>query len=119
MSAVKYLLDEHVAKFLGSAINRLDPTVKVVCIGANGAPESGTLDPALLEWSEANSYGIVTMDRNTMPGYAAEFLAAGHHTWGIFILRPRSTLRDIVDSLVLIHSGSQAEEWRDRVEFVP
>jgi len=119
MSAVKFLVDEHVAKYLGAAIQRADSSVVILRVVESGAPGSGTLDPPLLLWAEANRFAIVTKDKNTMPGHAIDHLCAGNHTWGIFILRAGFTAREIIDTLILIHGASQAEEWQDQVNYIP
>lgn len=119
MSEIKYLVDEDVAKYLGTAIDRVDPKVKILRVGQPGAPPFETLDPDLIRWAEANAFAIVSNDRNTMPAHAAEHQRAGGHTWGVFILRTGFTAREIVDVLILIHAASQAEEWQDQLVFIP
>ncbi|MBI2807633.1 MAG: DUF5615 family PIN-like protein [Planctomycetes bacterium] len=119
MSAVKFLIDEDVAKYLGTALQRAESMVVVLRVVESGAPGSGTLDPPLLAWAQANGFAIVTKDKNTMPGHALEHVRTGNHTWGIFVLRTGFTVREIVDSLLLIYGASQAEEWRDQVNFIP
>ena len=87
MSAVKFLLDEHVAKRLQKALGRIDPSILVVRMGKPAGPPLGTLDPELLKWAELNGCSIVTLDESTVIADAKAHVQAGDHTWGIFILR--------------------------------
>jgi hypothetical protein len=48
MSAVKYLLDEHVNLHLQKALQRQSPELVVWCIGDPGAPSLHSLDPEIL-----------------------------------------------------------------------
>ncbi len=119
MSEVKYLLDEHVADRLRSAIQQHHPEIVMVRIGGLDVPVTGTPDPELLKWCEVNGFAIVTNDHSTMAAHAVDHLEAGGHTWGVFILRTAFSLREIAESLMQIALASQAEEWIDQVEYVP
>jgi uncharacterized protein DUF5615 len=119
MSEVKYVLDEDVTKYLGTAIDRVDPRVNVQRVVTIEGLGTETQDPQLLQWAEANGFTIVTNDRNTIPAHAADHVAAGRHTWGVFIIRKGISAREIIEWLVLMHAASQAEEWRDQVRYIP
>jgi hypothetical protein len=54
-----------------------------------------------------------------MQTHAAAHLASGRHTRGVFILRRGYPVRDFVNALFLVWSASQAEEWQDRIEWLP
>jgi hypothetical protein len=119
MSVVQFLLDEDVAKYLGTAVDRVDAKVKILRVGQSGTPDFATLDPDLIRWAETNRFAIISNDRTTMTAHAANHLRLGGHTWGVFILRKGFTAREIVDSLLLIHAASEAEEWHDLVVYIP
>jgi hypothetical protein len=38
---------------------------------------------------------------------------------GLFIVPQQSAIGAIIESLLLVWSASQAEEWRNRVEYLP
>jgi hypothetical protein len=54
-----------------------------------------------------------------MPRHVAAHLAAGHHMWGVLIIRQEKTWREIAEGLLLIWAASSAEEWQDRIEWIP
>jgi hypothetical protein len=54
-----------------------------------------------------------------MIGFARDRIAAGIPMPGLFVLRPRTSIGQAIDALLLVDSCSEADEWQDRVEFLP
>jgi hypothetical protein len=54
-----------------------------------------------------------------MPAHATNRLAAGLALAGLLMVRQTQPIGPVIDSLVLIWSASEAEEWRDRICFLP
>ncbi len=119
MSEVKYLLDEHIASFYRRELLKRDPTITVWRVGATGAPPLETPDPELLRWCERHSFILVTNNRKTMPKHLRDHLEAGGHVLGIFIIRAKTPIPQIIENLWLIWGASQAEEYQDRIEYLP
>jgi hypothetical protein len=47
-------------------------------------------------------------------------LDAGKSTPGMFILsQKRSAIGEVIERLLLVWTASQAEEWRDRIVYLP
>lgn len=44
---------------------------------------------------------------------------AGGHIWGLLWLRPSANLEIWAEELYLIWEASEAEEWIDRVDWIP
>jgi hypothetical protein len=61
----------------------------------------------------------VSDNRSTIPVHLAEHMTAGHHHWGIVWLRDAQSIGQIAESLYLILSASEAEEWIDRTDWLP
>src|SRR5713101_7637905 len=97
---LRYVLDEQLRGPLWQAVqshnaggvDRLD----AVRVGDSLDLPLGTSDPALLLWAEREGRTIVSWDRSSMPGHLAAHLRAGHHCAGVFILRPRIRLPQVV-----------------------
>jgi len=119
MSQPRFLLDEHVNKAIQRQLRRLDPQIDVLAVGDAEAPPLGTSDPNLLVWLEQNGYILVTANRSSMPGHLADHFAAGRHIPGLFWLRPAATLGDLIEDLYLIWLASTAEEYLDRLVYLP
>lgn len=119
MSVMRFLLDEDVLSFLAPHLARREPLLDVVFVGGSAAPVKGALDPDFLIFAEAAGRAIITRDHDTMPGHAADHVARGRHTWGIFILRPGFAVPDSADSIILLWAATEAEEWIDTINWIP
>jgi hypothetical protein len=106
MSTVKFLCDEDVREALVAGLLRVDPAIEITAVSEEGAPPKGTLDPEVLIWAENNGYALISRDRSTLNGHIADHLAAGHHTWGVFLVRETRPWHEIIEILVLIWSDS-------------
>ena len=122
MTQVGYLLDENVPAAVGRALTGVEPAVRWVHVGVDpDAPPKGTPDPDVLAYAAENGFTLVTFDKRTMPGHAAAFVAAGGRTWGVFVFAAGSQLSSavIAEQLLLAWVTTAADEWVDRVEYLP
>jgi hypothetical protein len=119
VSAIRYLLDEHVDPALRAQLVRHEPDLAVWIIGDPGAPRHGSPDADILLWCEANGFSLVTNNRRSMPVHLGDHLAAGHHVPGIFVLNPNMTMGATIDELRLIWGASEPEEYRDLLLYLP
>ncbi len=76
-------------------------------------------DRVILEWAATYGYVVVTQDRRTMIPYAQERVATGRSMPGLLVLRPRMTIGDAIDALVVAAECSTAADWKDQVLFWP
>jgi hypothetical protein len=119
MSTIRFLCDEDVKIALIPCMSRIEPGIEIVAIGQPDAPPKGTLDPDLLLWAENERYALLTRDKSSMPDHVRDHLDSGHHTWGVFLLREHRPWQAIADDLVMLWSASTAEEWVDRIMWIP
>lgn len=115
----RFLLDEHVNRAIQRQLRRLDVQTGVLAIGDPGAPPPGTSDPDILVWLEEHGYILVTENRSTIPVHLSDHFAAGRHIPGVFWIRPRVGIGCIIEELHLIWFASEAEEYQDRMLFIP
>ena len=119
----RYVLDEHLRGPLWRAIQwhngRGVFPLDVVRVGDPADLPLGSEDPALLLWAEREQRLLVTHDPDTMPAHFADHLNAGRHSPGVFMIRPRSTLPQIVSFLVAAAYASEPAEWFDRLQYIP
>ena len=54
-----------------------------------------------------------------MPLHLRDHLDAGRHVPGIFIMRARISLGDMADELALMCEASEADEYTDRMLYIP
>jgi hypothetical protein len=119
MSAIKYLLDEHVDPRLRIALKKHSSDIVVWCIGDAGAPALGSSDPDILIWCAANGFSLVTNNRASMPVHLKDHLATGQRIPGIFTLNPKFTIGETADELALIWGASESEEYYDQLWYLP
>ena len=97
----------------------MNSEVDVRLVGDAEAPPRGTSDPNILMWIEHNNYTLVTKNRKTMPRHFTEHLTTGGHVPGVICIRKFVTMRELINILYLIWYASDAEEYRDRLVFIP
>jgi hypothetical protein len=118
LSQIRYLLDEDTPHAVRDQLLRRGPEMKVLAVGDDEAPAFGTLDQELLRWIEREGYILVSRNRRTIPRHLREHLEAGGHVPGIFLLRRRYSLGQVIEDLMLIWEAGRPEEYRDRIEYL-
>ena len=116
---VRFLLDENLPPRLKVAIKRFNRAIDVLRVGDPDTPPLGTLDPELLCYLELSQRLLVTNNRTSMPQHLEGHGAAGGHIWGLFWLRPQTTISRCAEELYMIWETSQAEEWINVVDWIP
>jgi hypothetical protein len=122
MSAVRFLLDNHVTSDIRDAVHKAHPEVDIRAVGVDDdAPADKTSDPELLDYATDQGLTVVTFDANTMPRYAFDRIARGVVTCGVFVFPHGQTISSgsIAHELEVIWGASTSEEWLNRVEFAP
>jgi hypothetical protein len=117
VSVPRFLADEDLRHAIVRATRRFDPVLEFSTATEVGL--SGALDPAVLEFARTNRWLVVSHDVNTMKAAAEAHIAAGHGISGLLLAPQFRATRPIAESLVLIWAASEAEEWRDRIVYLP
>ena len=121
--ALRYVLDEHLRRRLWKALLKhnslgIDP-VDVIRVGDLLSFPLGIDDRNLLLSVERERRILITRDARSMPKYFAAHLRTGHHLPGIFLIRPKAVLTQVVAFLVYAASSSTSSEWKDSIEYIP
>lgn len=61
---------------------------------------------------------LVSQDRRTMPAHFTRYLL-GAQSAGLVLLREATPILTAMEELILIWSASDAEEWIDRMAWIP
>jgi predicted nuclease of predicted toxin-antitoxin system len=117
MSRPRFLADHDLNEHIIDGVLRREPALEF--IRARDVGLSDRPDPEVLAFAAANGLLIVFHDVNTMPGHAYARLAAGKPMQGLLMVQQTQPIGLAIDSLVLIWSASEAEEWKDQVRFLP
>jgi hypothetical protein len=116
---VRFLLDESETLRLKAALLRLNPTIDVLRVGDPEAPSLATPDPEVLRHLELSQRMLVTSNRTSMPAHIEAHWTAGGHLWGLLWVRPGTPVGRLAQELYLIWEASEAEEWIDRLDWIP
>lgn len=79
----------------------------------------GTGDPEILRWAEREGHVVITLDERTMPSFLWTHLSNGGHLPGMFVIRPRSRLQDVLDWLIVAADTGDDDQWRDQLVYIP
>jgi hypothetical protein len=116
---VRFLLDENLSPKLKLASHRQNPAIDILRVGETNTPELGTLDPEILQYLQLSKRLLVTDNRSSMPEHLNNHWNQGGHIWGVTWVRPNSSIYQLVESIVLIWEITEAEEWIDRLDWIP
>jgi hypothetical protein len=117
LSTPRFLADEDLRHRIVKAARRLEPSLEFATVVELGFSQAK--DPELLEFAAKNNWLLVSHDVNTMKSYAEQRLAAGQGIAGLLLVPQNKPSRPIAENLVLIWAASSAEEWKDRIVFLP
>jgi hypothetical protein len=121
--ALRYLLDEHFRGDIWRAI--LDhnaqslESIDVVRVGDPPDLPLSTPDSDILASAEHAGRVLVSRDRRTMIAQLFAHLQAGRTCPGLFIVRPRSRLADVLAFLVEAAHAGDEDQWRDQAIYIP
>jgi Domain of unknown function (DUF5615) len=120
---LRYLLDEQLRRVLWSAVQKhnhlgLQP-LDVTRVGDPADLPLGSQDPDILRWAEREDRILVSLDKKTIPGHFAAHLATGHHSPGVFLIRPAESVRAVLSYLVLAAYASDPSEHQDVCKYIP
>ena len=117
MSAPRFLADEDLRFDIVLATRRFEPALEFMTVVEIGL--SGKDDLEILEYAHTNGLVVVSHDVNTMKGAAEERVRDGSGIRGLFLVPQSRLTRPVAESLIIIWAASKAEEWRDRMVYLP
>jgi Domain of unknown function (DUF5615) len=121
--ALRFVLDENLRGQLWRATQRhnalgLNP-IDVTRVGDPPDLPLGATDSDILIWAERAGRVIVSNDRTTLPSHFWSHIQSGNHSPGLFLIRPRSTISQIIYHLVLAAYAADPAQLRDQIEWIP
>ena len=117
MSRPRFLTDQDFNQQIVDGLRRREPAIDFVSVRDVGLDTQP--DPLVLEYAAANGLILLSHDVNTMRAHAYDRLANGRAMTGLFLVHQSQPVRPVIESLVLIWSGSDAGEWVGQVVFLP
>src|SRR5450755_2604252 len=114
---IRFLADASLHDAIVTGCLRREPTIDF--ISAHQAKLEGISDAEVLALATRQNRILVTSDLRTVPDHFGDFLEANGQCAGVFLVKQRARLADVIDAIVLIWSASDADEWKIRVVEVP
>lgn len=78
----------------------------------------GVGDPQVLAIAAHEGRLLVTHDQTTMPRHFAEFVTE-HASSGVLIAPQHLSVADVAEELLLVWAATEADEWINRICFLP
>lgn len=114
---VRFLADEDLDSDITDGLRSREPAIDILDVKKAGLRGKG--DTVLLDLAAQQDRILITHDRRTMTRYFQERLAAGRLGAGVFVVPQRAAIGAIIESLLLVWTASQAEEWRNQIVYLP
>ena len=117
MSRPRFLADHDLNDHIVQGVRRREPAVEFLRVREVGLEERS--DPEILEFAAREHLIVVSHDVSTMSAAAYARLAAGQQLAGLLLVNQFYPLAPSIESLVLIWSASEAQEWLGEIRFSP
>ena len=117
MSTVRFLADHDLNEHLVEGVRRRESLIEfrqARDFGLQTRP-----DTEILDFASRERFLVVSHDVNTMTAAAAQRLIEPQGMSGLLMVPQSSPVSDVIESLVLIWSVSESEDWRDQIVFLP
>jgi hypothetical protein len=119
---VRFLADADLNQAIVGGVLRREPTLDFLT--ARAAALRGLPDTAVLELAAQQRRVLVSHDVGTMPSHFRIFMNAGKESAGVFLIPQSIDVRMAIEDLLLIWLlliwlASEAEEWENRLVWLP
>jgi predicted nuclease of predicted toxin-antitoxin system len=117
MSRPRFLADHDLNEHIVTGLLRREPTVE--CARVREFEMGEASDDAILDYAAQHGWMVLSHDVNTMPAAAFARLANRRAMARLLMVRQTEPIRDVIESLLLVWSASEREEWNGQVVFLP
>jgi hypothetical protein len=113
---IRFQADADLNQIIVLATVRREPSVDFQTAGAAGF--ASRHDREVLDVAAREGRLLVTHDHKTMPRHFAEFITRSASP-GLLVVPQQLAVASVVEDLRLIWFATEAEEWVNRVSFLP
>jgi hypothetical protein len=117
MSRPRFLADHDLNEPIVTGLLRREPALECARVREFGMEEAS--DDGILGYGAQHGWLVVSHDVNTMPAAAFARLADGRAMAGLLMVPQTEPIRAVIESLLLVWSASEREEWNGQVVFLP
>jgi hypothetical protein len=115
--SIRFLADADLNRAI--VIGALEREPALDFITATEADLVGQGDPDVLEFAARESRILVSHDTSTMPVHFSDRLRSGRTSPGVFLVRQRASVGQVVEAILLVWSASAPEEWAGQIHYLP
>ena len=109
---IRFLADASLNHAIVSGCLRREPAMDF--LSAYEAHLEGVLDPDVPAIAASQERILVTSDLRTMPRHFGEFLEARGYCPGVFPVKQRAPMADVIEALVLVWAACTEAGWEPR-----
>ncbi len=113
---IRFQADADLNQVIVQAVLRQTPEIDFKT--AVQAELEGVDDLEVLALAAKESRVLVSHDKKTMPHHFANF-TRHHESSGVIIIPQSLAISKAMEELILIWSATEAEEWKNRIGFLP
>jgi hypothetical protein len=117
MSRPRFLADHDLNERIVQGVLRQEPLVDVHRARDLGLQEKP--DAEILHYAAEHGLIVISHDVNTMTEATIRRIHEGLHVPGVLLAPQAAAIGDVIDSLVLIWTASEAEEDVNLVDYLP
>jgi len=113
----RFLADENIDPVLVLGLQRRVAGIDILRVQEVGLRTAD--DPTILEWAASEQRILISRDVKTIPDFAHARVATDQPMPGVFVLAATLSMLTAMDELAVIAGASEADEWADRVIYLP
>jgi len=115
--SIRFLADADLNQAIVIGVLGREPTLDF--LSSTEAGLAGHGDPDVLELAASQGRILVSHDTSTMPVHFFDRLRSGRRSPGVFLVRQRASVGQVVEAILLVWSASAPGEWAGQIHYLP
>ena len=116
--SIRFLADADLNRAIVTGVREREPALDFITATEADLERMG--DPDVLEFAANQGRILVSHDTSTMPlHFSARLRSGGTKSRRVFLARQRASVGQIIDTFLLVWSGSSPEDWAGQVHYLP
>ena len=117
MNTIRFLADQDFNEHIVAGVCRREPAIEFLRVRDFGLQTRH--DAEILQFAHGQQLLVASHDVNTMSAAATQRIVSGLSITGLLMIPQSAPASDIIDSMLLIWSVTELEDWRDQIVFLP
>jgi hypothetical protein len=114
---IAFVVDQNFNEHIVDGLTRRDAALEFTHV--RDVDLAAAPDPLVLEWAAERSLVLLTHDRQTVPAFAYDRVAAGLIMPGVFLVSDEMPISQAIDELLVAAHCLTPDECRDVVRYFP